>query len=153
MVRGFANTAAMRSKANSLHVGNVEENDRETHDNAATYRCDLRVHDRVGCRRLFTRATSRRVVGALTGGSAVGCFGLGAIVLGTPILADAYVGVVALEHAVRRLIASPARENQLARLGPPKVASIGLTTRLPLKLHAHSTSLSASAECQCSHPE
>ena len=30
----------------------------------------------------FTRATSRRVVGALAGGAAVGCLGMGAIVLG-----------------------------------------------------------------------
>src|SRR6266446_3968190 len=29
----------------------------------------------------FTRATSRRVVGAFAGGAAVGCFGMGAIVL------------------------------------------------------------------------
>jgi hypothetical protein len=146
----------------------------------------------------FTRATSRRVVGALTGGAAVGCFGLGAIALGNalglwrvpifwtptflalfylgfavsvtpiylvtwrlarrfgwrglvvclgivavigpprdyliaatfpewmvfapgvaPILADAaaYVGIVALGHAVMRLIAGAAREDRLAR-GP-----------------------------------
>jgi hypothetical protein len=142
----------------------------------------------------FTRATSRRVVGALVGGAAVGCFGMGAIVLGnslglwrvpifwtpyfltlfylglaisvTPIylvtwrvarrfgwrglalclcivavigpprdylyaakfpewmvfapgiatiLADAatYVGIVALGHAVMRLIAGPSREDRL----------------------------------------
>lgn len=30
----------------------------------------------------FTRATSRRVAGAFAGGAAVGCFGMGAIVLG-----------------------------------------------------------------------
>lgn len=30
----------------------------------------------------FTRPTSRRLVGALAGGAAVGCFGMGAIVLG-----------------------------------------------------------------------
>jgi hypothetical protein len=30
----------------------------------------------------FTRATSRRILGALGGGAAVGCFGMGAIVLG-----------------------------------------------------------------------
>ncbi|HAF13032.1 MAG TPA: hypothetical protein DCK99_04890 [Blastocatellia bacterium] len=144
----------------------------------------------------FTRATSRRVVGALAGGAAVGCMGLGAIALGNalgfwrvpifwtpyflalfylglaiscspiylitwrvarrfgwrglavclgavaiigpprdyliaatfpewmvfapgvaPILADAatYVGIVALGHAVMRLIAGPAREDRLAR--------------------------------------
>lgn len=144
----------------------------------------------------FTRATSRRVVGAFAGGVAVGCFGMGAIVLGNalglwrvpifwtpyflalfylgfaisvtpiylvtwrvarrfgwrglavclgvvavigpprdyliaatfpewmvfapgvaPILADAatYVGIVALGHAVMRLIAGPAREDRLAR--------------------------------------
>ena len=142
----------------------------------------------------FTRATSRRVVGAFAGGAAVGCFGLGAIVLGNklglwrvpifwtpyfvalfylgfaisvtpiylvtwrlarrfgwrglavfigivaiigpprdyliaatfpkwmvfapgvaPILADAaiYVGIVALGHAVMRLLAGPACEDQL----------------------------------------
>ena len=142
----------------------------------------------------FTRATSRRVVGALGGGAAVGCFGLGAIVLGNalalwrvpvfwtsyflplfylglviscspiylvtwrvarrfgwrglavclavvaiigpprdylyaakfpawmvfapgvaPILADAaaYVGIVALGHAVMRLIAGPSTEDRL----------------------------------------
>jgi hypothetical protein len=142
----------------------------------------------------FTRATSRRVVGALAGGAAVGCFGMGAIVLGNalglwrvpifwtpyfltlfylalaisvtpiylvtwrvarrfgwrglavclcvvavigpprdylyaakfpawmvfapgiaPILADAatYVGIVALGHAVMRLIAGPSREDRL----------------------------------------
>ena len=142
----------------------------------------------------FTRATSRRVVGALVGGAAVGCFGMGAIVLGNalglwrvpifwtpyfltlfylalaisvtpiylvtwrvarrfgwrglavclcvvavigpprdylyaakfpawmvfapgiaPILADAatYVGIVALGHAVMRLIAGPSREDRL----------------------------------------
>lgn len=33
----------------------------------------------------FTRATSRRVVGALAGGAAVGCFGMGAIVLGNSL--------------------------------------------------------------------
>ena len=33
----------------------------------------------------FTRATSRRVVGALAGGAAVGCFGMGAIVLGNAL--------------------------------------------------------------------
>jgi hypothetical protein len=144
----------------------------------------------------FTRATSRRVVGAFAGGAAVGCFGMGAIILGNalglwrvpifwtpyfvalfylglaisvtpiylvtwrvarrfrwrglavfisivaiigpprdyliaatfpawmvfapgiaPILADAatYVGIVALGHAVMRLIAGPAREDRLAR--------------------------------------
>ena len=142
----------------------------------------------------FTRATSRRVLGALAGGAAVGCMGLGAIALGNalglwrvpfdrtpyflalfylglaisvtpiylvtwrvarrfgwrglavftcivaiigpprdyliaatfpewmvfapgvaPILADAgtYVGIVALGHAVMRLIAGPAREDRL----------------------------------------
>ena len=144
----------------------------------------------------FTRATSRRIGGAFAGGAAVGCFGMGAIVLGNalglwrvpifrtptfltlfylglaisvtpiylvtwrlarrfgwrglavfivivaiigpprdylfartfpawmvfapgvaPILADAatYVGIVALGHAVMRLIAGPAREDRLAR--------------------------------------
>jgi hypothetical protein len=33
----------------------------------------------------FTRATSRRIVGALAGGAAVGLFGLGAIVLGNAL--------------------------------------------------------------------
>ena len=33
----------------------------------------------------FTRATSRRVVGALAGGAAVGCFGMGAVVLGNAL--------------------------------------------------------------------
>src|SRR3989442_3409442 len=33
----------------------------------------------------FTRATSRRVVGAFAGGAAVGCFGMGAIVLGNAL--------------------------------------------------------------------
>jgi hypothetical protein len=33
----------------------------------------------------FTRPTSRRVVGALAGGAVVGCFGLGAIVLGNSL--------------------------------------------------------------------
>lgn len=33
----------------------------------------------------FTRPTSRRVVGALAGGAAVGCFGLGAIALGNAL--------------------------------------------------------------------
>jgi hypothetical protein len=142
----------------------------------------------------FTRATSRRVVAALAGGAAVGCFGMGAIVLGNtlglwrvpitwtpyfvalfylglsisvtpiylvtwrlarrfgwrglavficvvaiigpprdylyaakypawmvfspgvaPILADSltYVGIVAIGHAVMRLIAGPAREDRL----------------------------------------
>jgi hypothetical protein len=142
----------------------------------------------------FTRATSRRVVGALAGGAAVGCMGMGAIVLGNtlglwrvpiswtpyflalfylglaiscspiylitwrvarrfgwrglavclvvvaiigpprdylyaakypewmvfapgvaPILADAatYVGIVAIGHAVMRLIAGPSREDRL----------------------------------------
>jgi hypothetical protein len=144
----------------------------------------------------FTRATSRRIVGALAGGATVGCMGLGAIALGNalglwrvpiartpgfltlfylglaisfspiylitwrvarrfgwrglavfigavavigpprdyliaatfpewmvfapgvaPIVADAatYVGIVALGHAVMRLIAGPAREDRLAR--------------------------------------
>jgi hypothetical protein len=142
----------------------------------------------------FTRATARRIVGALAGGAAVGCFGMGAIILGnasgvwrvpifwtplfltlfylglaisvtpiylvtwrvarrfgwrglavclgvvavigpprdylyaakfpawmvfapgvTPILADAavYVGIVAIGHAVMRLVAGPAREDRL----------------------------------------
>jgi hypothetical protein len=144
----------------------------------------------------FTRATSRRIAGALAGGATVGCMGLGAIALGNalglwrvpiagtpgflalfylglaisfspiylitwrvarrfgwrglavfigavavigpprdyliaatfpewmvfapgvaPIVADAatYVGIVALGHAVMRLIAGPAREDRLAR--------------------------------------
>jgi hypothetical protein len=144
----------------------------------------------------FTRATTRRILGAFVGGAAVGCFGMGAIVLGNasglwrvpitwtpyfltlfylglaisfspiylitwrvarrfgwrglavfigavavigpprdyliaatfpewmvfapgvaPIVADAatYVGIVALGHAVMRLIAGPAREDRLAR--------------------------------------
>jgi hypothetical protein len=55
----------------------------------------------------FTRATLRRVLGALAGGAAVGCFGLGAVVLGnalglwrvpifwTPVfLALFYIGLV-----------------------------------------------------------
>src|SRR5437899_2842919 len=33
----------------------------------------------------FTRATSRRIVGAFAGGATVGCFGLGAIVLGNAL--------------------------------------------------------------------
>lgn len=33
----------------------------------------------------FTRPTSRRILGALSGGAAVGCFGLGAIVLGNAL--------------------------------------------------------------------
>ena len=33
----------------------------------------------------FTRATSRRIVGALVGGAAVGCFGMGAIGLGNAL--------------------------------------------------------------------
>ena len=33
----------------------------------------------------FTRATSRRVMGALAGGAAVGCFGMGAVVLGNAL--------------------------------------------------------------------
>jgi hypothetical protein len=142
----------------------------------------------------FTRATARRIVGALAGGAAVGCFGMGAIILGnasgvwrvpifwtplfltlfylglaisvtpiylvtwrvarrfgwrglavclcivaiigpprdylyaakfpawmvfapgvTPILADAaaYVGIVAIGHAVMRLIAGPSSEDRL----------------------------------------
>jgi len=142
----------------------------------------------------FTRATWRRFVGALAGGAAVGCFGMGAIVLGNafglwrvpifwtpyfvalfylglaiscspiylvtwrvarrfgwrgfavclvvvaiigpprdylyaakypawmvfapgiaPILADAaaYVGIVAIGHAVMRLVAGPSREERL----------------------------------------
>jgi hypothetical protein len=142
----------------------------------------------------FTRATSQRVVGAFAGGAAVGCFGMGAIVLGNtlqlwrvpiartpyflalfylglvisvtpiyfvtwrlarrfgwrglavfigivaiigpprdylfaatfpawmvfapgvaPILADSmsYVGIVAIGHAVMRLIAGPSREDRL----------------------------------------
>lgn len=142
----------------------------------------------------FTRATSRRVLGAFAGGAAVGCFGMGAIVLGNalglwrvpitwtpyfvalfylgltisvtpiylvtwrvarrfgwrglavclvvvaiigpprdylyamkfpewmvfapgiaPILADAvaYVGIVAIGHAVMRLVAGPSREDRL----------------------------------------
>jgi len=142
----------------------------------------------------FTRATSRRVAGAFAGGAAVGCFGMGAIVLGNalglwrvpifwtpyfvalfylglvisvtpiylviwrlarrfgwrglavftcivviigpprdyffaatfpawmvfapgvaPILADAatYVGIVAIGHAVMRLVAGPSREDRL----------------------------------------
>ena len=142
----------------------------------------------------FTRATSRRVVGALAGGAAVGLFGMGAIVLGNalelwrvpiswtpeflplfyvgivisaspiylvtwrlarrfgwrglavclgvvaiigpprdylfaatfpkwmvfapgvaPIIADAlaYIGIVAIGHAVMRLTAGPAREDRL----------------------------------------
>jgi hypothetical protein len=144
----------------------------------------------------FTRATSRRVVGALAGGAAVGFMGMGAIVLGNtlglwrvpifwtpyflalfylalsisvtpiylvtwrvarrfgwrglavclvvvaiigpprdylyaakypawmvfapgvaPVLADAatYVGIVALGHAVMRIIAGPSRDDRLAR--------------------------------------
>ena len=142
----------------------------------------------------FTRATSRRIAGALAGGAAVGCFGMGAIVVGNalgfwrvpifwtpsfvalfylglaiscspiylvtwrvarrfawrglavclgvvaiigpprdylyaardpawmvfspgiaPILADAaaYIGIVAIGHAVMRLIAGPSREDRL----------------------------------------
>src|SRR6267142_814296 len=119
----------------------------------------------------FTRATSRRIVGAFAGGAAVGCFGMGAIALGlvisvtpiylitwrlarrfgwrglavfigivaiigpprdylfastfpkwmvfapgvAPILADAatYVGIVAIGHAVMRLIAGPSRDDRL----------------------------------------
>ena len=144
----------------------------------------------------FTRATSRRVAGALAGGAAAACMGMGAIVLGqalgvwwvslpstpgtlalfylglaisvspiylitwrvavrfgwpglavclvivavigpprdylfvatypewmgfspgaAPVLADAatYVGIVALGHAVMRLVAGPARGDRLAR--------------------------------------
>ena len=145
----------------------------------------------------FTRASARRIVGALAGGVAAGCFGMGAIVAGNscglwrvpifwtppyflplfylglsisvtpiylvtwrlvrqfgwrglavflcivmvigpprdyliaatfpkwmvfapgvaPIVADAatYVGIVALGHAVMRLIAGPARDDRLAR--------------------------------------
>jgi hypothetical protein len=33
----------------------------------------------------FTRATTRRIAGALAGGAAVGCFGMGAIVLGNAL--------------------------------------------------------------------
>src|SRR5438132_9133924 len=33
----------------------------------------------------FTRATSRRILGALAGGAAVGCFGMGAIALGNAL--------------------------------------------------------------------
>jgi hypothetical protein len=33
----------------------------------------------------FTRATSRRILGAFAGGAAVGCFGLGAILLGNKL--------------------------------------------------------------------
>lgn len=33
----------------------------------------------------FTRATSRRILGAFAGGAAVGCFGMGAIVLGNAL--------------------------------------------------------------------
>jgi hypothetical protein len=147
----------------------------------------------------FTRATLRRILGAFVGGAAVGCFGMGAIVLGNalglwrvplfwtpyfvalfylgfaisvtpiylvtwrlarrfgwrglavfigavaiigpprdylfaatfpkwmvfapgvaPILADAatYVGIVAIGHAVMRLIAGAAREDRLARRQP-----------------------------------
>lgn len=33
----------------------------------------------------FTRATSRRIAGALAGGAAVGCFGMGAVVLGNAL--------------------------------------------------------------------
>jgi hypothetical protein len=33
----------------------------------------------------FTRATSRRILGAFAGGAAVGCFGMGAIVLGNTL--------------------------------------------------------------------
>ncbi|MDX6405910.1 MAG: hypothetical protein QOH70_3365 [Blastocatellia bacterium] len=33
----------------------------------------------------FTRATSRRIAGALAGGAAVGCFGMGAIVVGNAL--------------------------------------------------------------------
>jgi hypothetical protein len=142
----------------------------------------------------FTRATTRRILGAFVGGAAVGCFGMGAIVLGNasglwrvpitwtpyfltlfylglaisvtpiylvtwrvarrfawrglavclcvvaiigpprdyliaaafpawmvfapgvaPVLADAvtYVGIVALGHAVMRLVAGPSREDRL----------------------------------------
>lgn len=142
----------------------------------------------------FTRATSRRILGAIVGGAVVGCFGMGAIVLGNalglwrvpitwtpyfvalfylglmisvtpiylvtwrvtrrfgwrglavfigivavigpprdylfaatfpewmvfapgvaPILADAatYVGIVAIGHAVMRLIAGPSRSDRL----------------------------------------
>ena len=157
----------------------------------------------------FTRPTSRRIAGAFAAGAAVGCFGMGAIVLGNalglwrvpifwrptfltlfylgfaisvtpiylvtwrlarrfgwrglavfigivaiigpprdylfamtfpewmvfapgvaPILADAatYVGIVALGHAVMRLIAGPAREDRLARRlwKSPKVKSSDL---------------------------
>jgi hypothetical protein len=49
----------------------------------------------------FTRATARRIVGALAGGVAAGCFGLGAIVLGNalglwrvPIARTPYFGLV-----------------------------------------------------------
>jgi hypothetical protein len=147
----------------------------------------------------FTRATSRRILGAFVGGAAVGCFGVGVIVIGnalglwrvpifwtpyfvalfylgfaisvtpiylvtwrlarrfawrglavftgivavigpprdyliaatfpkwmvfaprvSPILADAaiYVGIVAIGHAVMRLVAGPAREDRLARRQP-----------------------------------
>lgn len=150
----------------------------------------------------FTRATSRRIVGALTGGAAVACMGIGAIALGNsmglwrvpifwtprfltlfylgfaisvspiylvtwrvarrfrwrglavclaivavigpprdyfiaatfpewmvfapgiaPIFADAaaYIGIVALGHAVMRLIAGPSTEDRLARR-PSKAA-------------------------------
>src|SRR5258705_497445 len=33
----------------------------------------------------FTRPTSRRIVGAFAGGAAVGCFGIGAIILGNKL--------------------------------------------------------------------
>ena len=33
----------------------------------------------------FTRATSRRILGAFAGGTAVGCFGMGAIILGNAL--------------------------------------------------------------------
>jgi hypothetical protein len=75
----------------------------------------------------FTRATPRRIVGALIGGAVFGLFGMGAIVLGksvgwwrmpfasTPYFLPMLYLIVVVGHAVMRMVAGPAREDTLER--------------------------------------
>src|SRR5258707_552382 len=71
-VRGFV-VVAKRSKANSLHVGNAEGNDLNTHDAAANYRRNLPVLRRPADRHLLhpsNFATDRRGLSRRSGSRA-----------------------------------------------------------------------------------
>jgi len=78
----------------------------------------------------FTRATSRRIAGALAGGAAVGCFGMGAIVFGNalglwrvPIFWTPYF--VALFYLGLAISCSPIYLVYLAGGAPVRMAGLG----------------------------